>query len=214
MAFGLNRVELIGRLGADAEIVSLSNGTKIAKLRVATDESYISKQSGQRVDAQEWHQVVTFQPGLVSMFEKHGRKGRLVFIQGKLQTRRWRKDGEDTDRYSTEIMVIPGQPGVLPRQARRDRRRAGRPRAGSAVRRPPHARRGLPAGGLIAVPFSLPQGPSLTSGGPFFTPFCGLATADEAQKSPYPGEPTLSRDTAMHLHATLTRATPRPNIPS
>ena len=108
MAFGLNRVELIGRLGADAEIVSLSNGTKIAKLRVATDESYISKQTGQRVDAQEWHQVVTFQAGLVSMFEKHGRKGRLVFIQGKLQTRRWRKDGEDSDRFTTEIMVIPG----------------------------------------------------------------------------------------------------------
>ena len=108
MAFGLNRVELIGRIGADAEIVSLSNGTKIAKLRVCTDESYVSKQSGQRVDAQEWHQVVTFQPGLVSMFEKHARKGRLVFVEGKLQTRRWRKDGEETDRYSTEIMVIPG----------------------------------------------------------------------------------------------------------
>ena len=108
MAFGLNKVELIGRLGADAEIVSLSNGTKIAKLRVATDESYVSKQSGKRVDAQEWHQVVTFQPGLVSMFEKHGRKGRLVFVEGKLQTRRWRKDGEETDRYSTEIMVVPG----------------------------------------------------------------------------------------------------------
>ena len=108
MAFGLNRVELIGRLGANAEIVTLSNGTKIAKLRVATDESYVSKQSGQRVDAQEWHQVVTFQPGLVSMFEKHARKGRLVFVEGKLQTRRWRKDGEDTDRFSTEIAVIPG----------------------------------------------------------------------------------------------------------
>ena len=108
MAFGLNRVELIGRLGADAEIVTLSNGTRIAKLRVATDESYVSKQTGQRVDAQEWHQVVTFQPGLVSMFEKHGRKGRLVFVQGKLQTRRWRKDGEETDRFTTEIMVIPG----------------------------------------------------------------------------------------------------------
>lgn len=108
MAFGLNRVELIGRIGADAEIVSLANGTKIAKLRVCTDESYVSKQSGQRVDAQEWHQVVTFQPGLVSMFEKHARKGRLVFVEGKLQTRRYRKDGEDTDRYTTEIMVIPG----------------------------------------------------------------------------------------------------------
>ena len=108
MAFGLNRVELIGRLGADAEIVTLTNGTKIAKLRVATDESYVSKQSGQRVDAQEWHQVVTFQQGLVSMFEKHGRKGRLVFVEGKLQTRRWRKDGEETDRFATEIAVIPG----------------------------------------------------------------------------------------------------------
>ena len=108
MAFGLNRVELIGRIGANAEIVTLSNGTKIAKLRICTDESYVSKQSGQRVDAQEWHQVVTFQPGLVSMFEKHGRKGRLVFVEGKLQTRRWRKDGEETDRFTTEIMVIPG----------------------------------------------------------------------------------------------------------
>ena len=108
MAFGLNRVELIGRLGADAEIVTLTNGTKIAKLRVATDESYVSKQSGKRVDAQEWHQVVTFQQGLVTMFEKHGRKGRLVFVEGKLQTRRWRKDGEQSDRFSTEIAVIPG----------------------------------------------------------------------------------------------------------
>ena len=108
MAFGLNRVELIGRLGANAEIVTLSNSTKIAKLRICTDESYVSKQSGQRVDAQEWHQVVTFQPGLVSMFEKHARKGRLVFVEGKLQTRRWRKDGEETDRFTTEIMVIPG----------------------------------------------------------------------------------------------------------
>ena len=108
MAFGLNRVELIGRIGADAETVTLSNGTKIAKLRICTDESYVSKQSGKRVDAQEWHQVVTFQPGLVSMFENHGRKGRLVFLEGKLQTRRWRKDGEETDRFTTEIMVIPG----------------------------------------------------------------------------------------------------------
>ena len=107
MAFGLNRVELIGRIGADAEIVSLTNGTKVAKLRVCTDESYVSKQSGQRVDAQEWHQVVTFQPGLVSMFEKHARKGRLVFVEGKLQTRKW-QDQAGNDRYKTEIMVIPG----------------------------------------------------------------------------------------------------------
>ena len=108
MAFGLNKVALIGRLGADAEIVALANGNKIAKLRVATDESYISKQTGQRVDGKEWHQVVTFQPGLVSMFEKHGRKGRLIYVEGKLQTRRYRKDGEQTDRHATEIMIVPG----------------------------------------------------------------------------------------------------------
>ena len=108
MAFGLNRVELIGRIAADAEVVTLSNGTRIAKLRVATDESYVSKQTNQRVNNTEWHQVVTFQPGVVTMFEKHARKGRLVFIQGKLQTRRYRKEGEETDRFATEIMVIPG----------------------------------------------------------------------------------------------------------
>ena len=108
MAFGLNRVELIGRIAANAEIVTLSSGAKIAKLRVATDESYVSKQTGKRVDQTEWHQVVTFQEGLVSMFEKHARKGRLVFVEGKLQTRRWRKDGEQTDRFATEIMVVPG----------------------------------------------------------------------------------------------------------
>ncbi len=107
MAFGLNKVELIGRLGADVEVRTLTSGSKVANMRVCTDESYISKQSGKRVDAQEWHQVVTFQPGLVSMFEKHGRKGRLVFIEGKLQTRKW-QDQAGNDRYSTEIMVVPG----------------------------------------------------------------------------------------------------------
>lgn len=107
MAFGLNKVELIGRLGADAEIRHLASGGKVANLRVCTDESYISKQTGERVDAKEWHQVVTFQPGLVSMFENHGRKGRLVFVEGKLQTRKW-QDQAGNDRYSTEIMVVPG----------------------------------------------------------------------------------------------------------
>ena len=56
----------------------------------------------------EWHRVVTFQDGLVNMFEKHAKKGRLVYVAGKLQTRRWRKDGEDTDRFSTEILLVPG----------------------------------------------------------------------------------------------------------
>ena len=108
MAFGLNRVELIGRLGADVTINHLQSGGRVANLSVATDESYISKQTGERVDKTEWHRIVTFQDGLIDMFDKHAKKGRLVYIDGKLQTRRWSKPGEDGDRFSTEILLVPG----------------------------------------------------------------------------------------------------------
>ena len=108
MAFGLNRVELIGRLGADVTVNHLVSGGRVANLSIATDEGYIDRNSGSRVDKTEWHRVVTFQPGLIDMLEKHARKGRLVYIDGKLQTRRWSKAGEDSDRYSTEILLVPG----------------------------------------------------------------------------------------------------------
>ena len=106
--FGLNNAQLIGRLGADVTVNHLANGGKVANLSIATDESYIDRNSGDRVDRTEWHRVVTFQPGLVEMFEKHARKGRLVYVAGKLQTRRWKKEGEDSDRFSTEIILVPG----------------------------------------------------------------------------------------------------------
>ena len=109
MAFGLNRVELIGRLGADVTVNHLASGGRVANMSVATDESYIDRNgSGERVDKTEWHRVVTFQDGLIDMFEKHATKGRLVYVAGKLQTRRWKKDGEDSDRFSTEILLVPG----------------------------------------------------------------------------------------------------------
>ena len=108
MAFGLNRAEVIGRLGADVTINQLASGGRVANLSIATDESYIDKQSGERVDRTEWHRVVTFQTGLVDMFEKHAKKGRLVYVGGKLQTRRYRKTGEEMDRFSTEILLVPG----------------------------------------------------------------------------------------------------------
>ena len=63
---------------------------------------------GEAPEYYEWHRVVTFQNGLVDMFEKHAKKGRLVYVAGKLQTRRWKKDGEDSDRFSTEILLVPG----------------------------------------------------------------------------------------------------------
>ncbi len=108
MAFGMNRVELIGRLGADVTVNHLASGGRVANLSIATDESYIERNSGDKVDKTEWHRVVTFQDGLITMLEKHARKGRLVYIDGKLQTRRWKKDNEDSDRFSTEILIVPG----------------------------------------------------------------------------------------------------------
>ena len=108
MSFGLNRVGLIGRLGADVTVNHLASGGRVANLSIVTDESYIDRNSGNRVDRTEWHRVVTFQDGLIAMLERHARKGRLVHAEGKLQTRRWKKDGEDSDRFSTEILVVPG----------------------------------------------------------------------------------------------------------
>ena len=108
MSFGLNRAEVIGRLGADATINHLASGGRVANISIATDESYLEKQTGTRIDKTEWHRAVTFQNGLIDMLEKHAKKGRLVYIAGKLQTRKWRKDGEDSDRFSTEILLVPG----------------------------------------------------------------------------------------------------------
>ena len=108
MAFGLNRAELIGRLGADVVITHLASGGRVANLSIATDESYIDRNSGERVDRTEWHRVATFQAGLIDMLERHARKGRLAYVAGKLQTRRWRRDEEDADRFATEILLVPG----------------------------------------------------------------------------------------------------------
>ena len=109
MAFGLNRAELIGRLGADVVITNLVSGGRVANMSIATDESYIDKaNTGERVDRTEWHRCATFQPGLIDMLAKHAKKGRLIYVSGKLQTRRWRRDEEDSDRFSTEILLVPG----------------------------------------------------------------------------------------------------------
>ena len=107
MAFGLNQVQLIGRLGRDVEIRHTRSGGKVANLNVATDESYVDRNTGQKIDKAEWHRVVSFQDGVVDMLEKHARKGRLVYVQGKLQTTKW-QDQNGNDRYTTEIIIVPG----------------------------------------------------------------------------------------------------------
>ena len=109
MSFGLNRAELIGRLGADVTVNHLASGGRVANMSIATDESYIDRNAGgERIDKTEWHRCVTFQDGLIDMLEKHAKKGRLVYVAGKMQTRKWRKDSEDSDRFSTEILLVPG----------------------------------------------------------------------------------------------------------
>ena len=106
MAFGMNKVLLIGRLGADAEVRHLQSGTKVANMSLATDESYYDKNRGERVQKAEWHRVITFQDGLVDILERKAVKGRLVQVEGKLQTRKW-QDQDGKDRYATEILVVP-----------------------------------------------------------------------------------------------------------
>lgn len=98
----LNKVMLIGRLGADPEIKYTQSGSPIANLRVATDESYTDR-NGQRQEKTEWHTVIAFQR-TAEICQQYLHKGSLVYIEGKLQTRKW-QDKNGQDRYSTEIRV-------------------------------------------------------------------------------------------------------------
>ena len=107
MAFGKNYVELIGRLGRDVEIHELRGGGRVANLSVATDEGYRDKHTGEWVDDVEWHRGVTFQEGLIERLEQQGTKGRLVLVEGKLQTRTFTTGGGE-ERSATEILIVPG----------------------------------------------------------------------------------------------------------
>lgn len=111
MAGSLNKVMLIGNLGADPEIRTFNNGGKVANLRIATSEQWKDRQTGERKEKTEWHTVAIFSEGLVGVVERYLKKGSKVFVEGKLQTRKW-QDQNGQDRYSTEI-VIQGLGGTL-----------------------------------------------------------------------------------------------------
>ncbi len=100
----VNKVILVGNLGADPETKSFQNGGKVANLRIATSESWKDKNTGERKEKSEWHTVAIFSEGLVSVAEKYLRKGSKVYIEGKLATRKW-QDQSGNDRYSTEIVL-------------------------------------------------------------------------------------------------------------
>lgn len=111
MAGSVNKVILIGNLGADPEVKSFQNGGKIANLRIATSENWKDRATGERKERTEWHNVVIQSEGLVGVVERYLRKGSKIYIEGQLRTRKW-QDRDGNDRYTTEVSV-GGMGGVL-----------------------------------------------------------------------------------------------------
>ena len=105
MAGSLNKVLLIGRLGADPEIKQMVNGKNVARLSLATSQSWKDKSSGEKKEKTEWHRVVVFNEGLVNVVQKYLKKGAQVYIEGQLSTRKWKDEQSGQDKYSTEILI-------------------------------------------------------------------------------------------------------------
>lgn len=100
----VNKVILVGNLGRDPEVRTFQNGGKVCNLRIATSESWKDRNTGERREKTEWHSVAIHSEGLVRVAEQYLRKGSKVYIEGKLQTRKW-QDQSGADRYSTEVVL-------------------------------------------------------------------------------------------------------------
>ncbi len=111
MAGSVNKVILVGNLGADPEVRTFQNGGRVCNLRVATSESWKDRNTGQRQERTEWHSVAIFSEGLVGVAERYLRKGSKVYLEGQLRTRKW-QDQSGNDRYSTEV-VLQGPGAVM-----------------------------------------------------------------------------------------------------
>ncbi|NWK94930.1 single-stranded DNA-binding protein [Sphingobium lactosutens] len=111
MAGSVNKVILVGNLGADPEVKSFQNGGKVCNLRIATSESWKDRMSGERKERTEWHSVSIFSEGLAGVAERFLRKGSKVYLEGQLRTRKW-QDNNGNDRYTTEV-VLQGPGAVL-----------------------------------------------------------------------------------------------------
>ena len=105
MAGSLNKVLLIGRLGADPEIKQMVNGKSVARLSIATSNTWKDKNTGEKKEKTEWHRVVIFSEGLVKVVQQYVKKGAQVYIEGQLTTRKWKDEKAGIDRYSTEIVL-------------------------------------------------------------------------------------------------------------
>ena len=105
MAGSLNKVLLIGRLGADPEIKQMVNGKSVARFSLATSNTWKDKNTGEKKEKTEWHRVVIFNEGLVNVVQQYVKKGAQVYIEGQLTTRKWKDEKSGLDRYSTEIVL-------------------------------------------------------------------------------------------------------------
>lgn len=104
MAGSINKVILVGNLGAEPKVSNTSNGSKIVNLNIATSDSWKDKLSGERKERTEWHRVVIFNPQLADIAEKYLRKGSKVYLEGQLQTRKW-EDSNGQEKYTTEVVL-------------------------------------------------------------------------------------------------------------
>lgn len=105
MAGSVNKVILVGNLGADPEVRAMQSGDRVVNLSVATSESWKDKASGERREKTEWHRVVVFNQGLINVCENYLRKGSKIYIEGQLETRSWEQDGQK--KYATEVVLRP-----------------------------------------------------------------------------------------------------------
>ena len=105
MSGSLNKVLLIGRLGADPEIKQMVNGKNVARLSLATSQSWKDKNTGEKKQKTEWHRVVIFNEGLVNVVQQYLKKGSQVYIEGQLSTRKWKDEQSGVDKYSTEVVI-------------------------------------------------------------------------------------------------------------
>ena len=105
MAGSLNKVLLIGRLGADPEVKQMVNGKSVARLSLATSNTWKDKNTGERKEKTEWHRVVIFSEGLIKVVQQYVKKGAQVYIEWQLVTRKWTDEKSGQDKYSTEIVL-------------------------------------------------------------------------------------------------------------
>ena len=113
MAGSLNKVLLIGRLGADPEIKQMVNGKSVARLSLATSQTWKDKNSGEKKDKNtgekkektEWHRIVIFNEGLVNVVQQYLKKGAQIYVEGQLSTRKWKDEQSGQDKYSTEVVI-------------------------------------------------------------------------------------------------------------